>query len=36
MLTLNDNWIEAFSKGQRAPVFLLTLTCSDSTTHRFL
>lgn len=36
MLTLNDNWIEAFEKGRRVPVIAVSIVCNDGTTHRFL
>lgn len=36
MLTMNANWKAAFEQGQRVPIFLVTITCNDSTTHRFL
>ena len=36
MLTLNANWKTAFDGGQRVPVFLVTITCNDSTSYRFL
>lgn len=35
MLTLNDNWIEAFEKGQRVPIVLVTITTASGTTYRF-
>ena len=36
MLTLNDNWIAAFERGQRVPVIAVSIVCNDNTTHRFL